>query len=172
MGRTPLSMLLMSWTLKRAGFRVRNWGYSSYTHTIAQLGLKLQADLQKRRWALTEGAPPQGVGRVVMLAPPNRGARRADRATRWVAWLLNPLAEIRTDAQSTVRRLGEPAGVQIGVIAGERDGKVALAETHLAGETDHVTVPSAHTFIMLRGDVRRLTLAFLRHGRFASDQNV
>ena len=59
-----------------------------------------------------------------------------------------------------------PPSVEVGVIAGEHDGKVSVAESHLPGERDHAVVPSAHTFIMVREDVQRLVATFLEDGTF------
>ncbi|MDP9348284.1 MAG: hypothetical protein M3P24_03955, partial [Gemmatimonadota bacterium] len=120
------------------------------------------------RWVLAN-QPPVSAGRVVMLAPPNQGSRTADRYARWLGWLLRPLPELRTDSTGIVRTLSLPPGVEVGVIAGRYDGKVRVAETHLAGQAGHRVVPSAHTFIMNRRDVRRLTLKFLREGRFEGE---
>jgi hypothetical protein len=100
-----------------------------------------------------------------MLAPPNQGSQSADFYSTVAGWLLEPMAELRTDSTSTVRRLPAVMGVQVGVIAAKDDGKVRVAETHVAGETAHVVVEGSHTFIMRRDDVHRLTIAFLREGR-------
>ena len=185
LGRSRCSMVGLAYTLKRGGFRVLNWGYSSTRFQIAELGKRLQSVVQSQRgtagcihfvghslgniivrWALTQGSPPADVGRVVMIAPPNQGARAADRFAPWLGWWLRPLREIGTDSLSTALQLPVPEQVDIGVIAGSRDGKVSVAESHLAGESDHIVVRSAHTFVMFRTDVRRLTLRFLREGRF------
>lgn len=188
MGRTPLSMLPLAWALEREGYQVMNWGYSSYSHTVPELGRRLADDLESRggshprrvhfvghslgniviRWVLAHD-PPEGAGRVVMLAPPNQGSRVADRYARWLGWLLKPLPELATREGSTARGIPLPSGVEVGVIAGRDDGKVSVAETHLAGQRAHVVVPSAHTFIMTRTDVARLTSRFLREGRFAGE---
>lgn len=188
MGRTKLSMVLLARTLEREGYQVMNWGYSSYSHSVPELGRRLGAAVAARggpaparvhfvghslgnvivRWVLAN-EPPANAGRVVMLAPPNQGSRTADRYARWLGWLLRPLPELRTDSTGIVRTLSLPPGVEVGVIAGRYDGKVSVAETHLAGESGHRVVPSAHTFIMNRRDVRRLTLAFLREGRFEGE---
>jgi hypothetical protein len=39
-------------------------------------------------------------------------------------------------------------------------------QTHLEGEREHVVVDGSHTFIMRSEEVHRLTIAFLRTGRF------
>ena len=91
--------------------------------------------------------------------------------------LLNP----GTDTASVPRTLGPiPASAQVGVIAGNRslnplfsagltgpdDGKVTVASTHLAGETDHVTLPQSHTWLMWRRPVLDQVKNFLKTGRF------
>lgn len=185
MGRTPASMWMLARSLRTRGYRVLNWGYNSYTRPLAELGALLARDVAAAtgdaprvhfvahslgtvltRWVLNH-APPPRVGRVVMLAPPNRGARKADRVVRYGAWLLPPLADLCTTEDAAARRLGAPAGVEIGIIAGAGDRTVRIAETHLDGAAGHVIVPGGHTFIMLRRDVRRLVHGFLETGAFA-----
>ncbi|MDQ3389632.1 MAG: putative lipase, partial [Gemmatimonadota bacterium] len=184
-GRSPLSMAPLAWALEREGYRVVNWGYSSFSHTIPELGARLAGEVQRHenngerrvhfvghslgnvvvRWVLAHD-PPEDPGRVVMLAPPNGGSRSADRYARWLGWLLPPLRELQTSEGSTARTLGLGEAVEVGVIAGLYDGKVSVAETHLDGERAHIVVPSAHSFIMVRSDVIRLTVRFLREARF------
>lgn len=185
MGRTPASMWLLARTLRARGYRVLNWGYSSYTRPLHELGARMARDVAAAtgsaakvhfvghslgtvitRWVLNH-APPARLGRVVMLAPPNRGAARADRALRYGAWLLPPLADLCTHDGAAARALPAPAGVDIGIIAGVDDRKVRMDETHLDGAAAHVTVPGGHTFIMLRPIVHRLVHGFLETGTFA-----
>lgn len=185
MTRTTLSMQPLARALQREGYRVVNWGYSSTCCTVAELGQQLQKDIEAERgaaermhfvghslgniivrWALTQQTPPDGVGRVVMLAPPNQGSQMADAFAPWIGWLLKPLPELATDPLSTARRVPPPRDVPIGIIAGELDGKVSVEETRLLGAIDHVGVPAWHTYLMYRSDVHRLVIAFLRNGRF------
>lgn len=186
MGRTSVSMRPLAKALERHGYEVLNWGYSSLCCSISELSQRLQRDLRQhrgppprrihfvghslgniiiRRLLSLEDAPGP-VGRVVMLAPPNQGAHAADRYARLLGWLLRPLPELRPDSASTVRTLPPLAGVSIGVIAGKYDGKVSLAETHLAEESAHVVVPALHSFLMSRDDVQQLVIGFLRQGSF------
>ncbi len=181
MGRSPLSMWPLAWQLRRAGFRVRNFGYSSFGPSIERIGRSLAAALARReldggpvhfvghslgniviRWLLAH-APPVRPGRVVMLAPPNRGSRLADRLAPWLSWLLAPLPELTT-VGSTAVRLPPPRGVEFAIVAGRYDRKVRPDETRLEGAAAHVLVPAGHAFIMMRPDVQRLVLRFLRHG--------
>jgi triacylglycerol lipase len=189
MARSPVSMMPLAWALKREGYEVMNWGYSSTCCTIAEIGQQLSAALADRdtasfdrihfvghslgtvviRWLLTQPNNFPKAGNVVMLAPPNQGSNLADRSQRW-SWMLKPLPELKTVASSTARTLGVPRDVKIGVIAGEFDGKVSVEETHIEGEAAHVVVPAHHSFLMLRKDVRELTLDFLRNSSFNGGQ--
>jgi triacylglycerol lipase len=189
MGRTTRSMAPMQEALEAAGFDVLNIGYSSYCCSIAEIGaaVRRELDAERRpehatvhfvghslggivaRWILAQDERPAGIGRLVMLAPPNQGSPSADRFTPLVGWLLEPIDELRTDSAATVRQLPPPRGIAIGVIAGSRDGKLRVADTHVEGEAGHVVVESGHTFLMRRADVHQLTIAFLRAGRFPPD---
>lgn len=186
MGRTPLSMRPLARALEREGYEVLNFGYPSRRN-----GAEHSARLLAERVALEEGRPevrrvhlvghslgnilirwmvanerPGKLGRIVMLAPPNQGARRADLAAPWLTWLSRPLPDLTTDPNSLARTIRTPAGVEVGVIAGSHDSTVRLPETHLDAETDHVVVDSGHTFIMRHRAVHELTASFLREGRF------
>ena len=187
MGRTTRSMAPLERAIQAAGYDVLSLGYSSYCCSIAELGdsVRLQLDARRgahttvhfvghslggilARWIVAQPSPPPGVGRIVMIAPPNQGSHSADFYSPVAGWLLEPMRELRTDSVSTVRRMSAPHGVEIGVIAGLHDGKVTVDATHLVGEADHATVDAHHTFIMRSDDVHRLTVAFLRDGSFRS----
>jgi triacylglycerol lipase len=185
MGRTPLSMLPLEWALEREGYEVLNWGYSSLCCSIAELSRQLEQELEEAgleerrihfvghslgniivRDLLARGALPGRAGRLVMLAPPNQGSHEANRYAPYLGWLLRPLPELRTDDGSTVRALPPTRGVEVGVVAGRYDGKVALEETYLASPHTRIVVPATHSFLMYREDVRQLVTRFLRHGSF------
>lgn len=186
MGRSSLSMEPLSWALERAGYRVMNWGYSSTCCSIAELGGRLRSDLRDRpewgtarvhfvghslgniiiRWVLAHEDTSAAFGRVVMLAPPNRGSHTADRLAPALGWLLTPLPELRSAAMRSDSALVIPEAIEVGVIAGRDDGKVSIAETLIDGMDGHVVVPATHSFLMFRPDVKRLILEFLRSGAF------
>lgn len=185
MGRTEFSMLSLAWTLERQGYEVVNWGYSSTCCSVDELSDKLSAelrDIEKTnptkihfvghslgniivRSAIND-APPAQEGRIVMLAPPNDGAEVADRYVEYVGWLLEPLEDLTTDEDSTVRTLPPLQDRDVAVIAGRFDGKVAVEETHQVGASAREVVPAAHTFIMNRPDVHHLVVQFLESGEF------
>lgn len=184
MGRSRVSMAVLAHALEEEGYRVVNWGYSSTSDSIPALAAALAARVERDargarvhfvghslgnilvRWTVAH-RPPERLGRVVMLAPPNQGSKEADRFAPWIGWLLRPIEGLTTADTSVARTIGAARGVEVGIIAGRYDGKVSVEEARLPGARDFTVVPSAHTFIMDRRDVRRLTVRFLRTGRFA-----
>lgn len=186
LGRSRVSMMPLQWALERAGYDVLNWGYSSVSAHIPELGERMGADVARAaaahpgrpvhfvghsmgniliRWVLVNQRPVE-VGRVVMLAPPNQGARAADRFAPWMGWILRPLPELTTGDGSTARSIPAPVDVRIGIIAGAKDAKVSVEETRLAGADEHIVVKGGHTFLMARPNVQRLVLRFLTTGDF------
>jgi pimeloyl-ACP methyl ester carboxylesterase len=188
LGRTPLSMLPLEWALEREGYRVLNWGYSSVSASLPELGAALAAQVSQEiaesaptrvhwvghslggilaRWALAHHPELRG-GRVIMLAPPNQGSASADRYAPIVGRILQPLDDLRTEPASAVRTIAPPTGVDVGIIAGASDGKVSVDETHLTGIVDHVVMPGYHTFLMAQPSVQKEIVRFLRTGRFGA----
>jgi hypothetical protein len=125
---------------------------------------------------------PASGDRLVMMAPPNGGSEIVDRVGEqpWFRLLFGDLAaELGTGEESLPRRLAVP-DVEFGVIAGSRwinplggwlldsrhDGSVTVANTRLAGMTDHLVVPHTHSFMMNAPRVATEVAHYLRHGRF------
>lgn len=192
MGRSSLSMIPLSWTLERAGYRVVNWGYSSVCCGIETLSARLERDLVDElgsgtgrvhfvghslgniliRRVIASGGVAPDIGRVVMLAPPNQGSHTADRLAEPLGWLLKPLPELQTTAAWDDPDLAIPEEVQVGIIAGEYDGKVSVPETRLDGMDERVVLPATHSFLMYRRDVHRMILEYLRAGTFDAAPNT
>lgn len=186
MARTPVSMLPLARWLGRQGFATCTWGYWSYRRTVAELATRLGgrlAELAPRaerlhfvthslggilvRRALAE-RPLPNAGRLVMLAPPNQGSRAADRWAPILGRIMPPIRDLRTAPEALVHALAAVSALEVGVIAGARDGKVSVAESQLPGQRDHVVLPCRHSLIMHRADVRAMTARFLRTGSFAT----
>ena len=126
--------------------------------------------------------PPVNLGRVVMLAPPNRGSEIIDifRERWWFRKFFGPIRhQLGTDSNSVLNTLG-PVNFELGVITGNRsinligsalipgpnDGTVSVACAKVEGMRDFLVVPYGHTFIMMRKVVAEQTLQFLRTGHF------
>lgn len=189
--------------LTRAGYRVININCPTRRHPWTKLGDEWLPALLSRHRAteapklhfvvhsmggllvrrFLAGTRPTNLGRVVMIATPNRGSEVADR-TRGVSWVraligLN-LAHLGTGPDAPWRLLPAAVDYPVGVIAGSRplnplglrflprphDGTVSVASTHLAGEADHVVLPSSHTGLLFRAETARQAISFLQSGRF------
>lgn len=201
LGRSERVMRPLAHELAQAGYRVHNLDYPSTTATPEELvehlhralsdccawsgrvhfvGHSLGAVLVR---AYLAAHPMPQLGRVVMLAPPNRGSEYVDVAGDWRLFraVLGPTAaQLGTSETSLPNRL-PGADFEVGVIAGtgsinplgsaliegESDGTVSLSSTRLAGMRDFIALPVSHTFIMRNAEATRQTLEFLRAGRFA-----
>jgi len=116
--------------------------------------------------AALDRARPVKLGRLVMLAPPNRGSFVAAATAGTVGRLLKPVAELSTAPDSLVNRLPIPAGVDIGVIAAAHDALVSEASTRPDAPHAHVTLPTWHSGLLFRPETADLVAGFLERGSF------
>jgi len=157
LGRTPLSMKRIEWSLARADYSVVNVPYSSRRYSIEQLSEKQLPEI------LGKAAPGNyhkvhfvthslggiilrqylsnhsvaNLGRVVMLAPPNQGSEIVDhlRHNAIGRWALGPGGcQLGTGPNDLPQRLGV-VNFDLGVIAGDRTFNPWLA-SFLSGPND------------------------------------
>ena len=194
MGRSWVSMSLLGFRLKRRGYETHLFGYHPRRMTLDELSRALRSFVDERvrapvyhfighslgniivRNGFREGFRP-GLGRIVMLAPPNRPARLAGNFRE------NPVFRLWTgdsgqklsDAEF-YRTLPVPP-VEFGVIAGDlghrigfdepNDGVVSVDCTKLEGMSDFIIVHHTHTLTMMASDTTELCQRFLESGRFS-----
>lgn len=208
LARKSGSMRVMATALEQRGYIVVNVNYPSRSHSVGELAArypgeaieKYCTDPGKKIHFIThslggilvriylENHPCPGIGRVVMLAPPNRGSELVDKlgGLALFGWIFGPAGkELGTGPESIPSGLA-PIAFEAGVIAGttslnpftsmlipgKDDGKVAVDRTRAPGMNDFIEVPCSHTFIMRDEQVIELTCRFLKTGNFSPPGRV
>ena len=128
-----------------------------------------------------------GLGRVVMLSPPNQGSEIVDRWSscsvfRW--WMGPGGLELGTSSMHLPQQLSSvdyPVGVITGSrslnwilsmqIPGKDDGKVSINNAKLSGMKDFKVLPVTHPYIMKNKSVMNETVHFLKYGRFEQEEH-
>ena len=147
-------------------------------------------NLVVRRY-LGEGTQPKPkwivdrrVKRFVMLGPPNNGAHMAElfKDNKLFGILMGPSGKQIATWSEVEKRLGT-ANCEFGIIAGslnspilnnplvegQDDLIVSVEETKLAGARDFLVVPCNHSRLMHEKEMQKMTLHFLQHGCFISN---
>jgi pimeloyl-ACP methyl ester carboxylesterase len=126
--------------------------------------------------ALCASQPALPIGRVLCLGSPLAGSHTARRLRELgLAWLGGRSRALLEQGVAV------PDGREVGVIAGTRalgagqwlarvptphDGTVSVAETRIAGLTDHLCLPHSHSGLLWARDVATACAQFLHNGRF------
>jgi triacylglycerol lipase len=193
MGRGRASLWVLDTRLKSAGYSTLSYPYTANSQSIDALAEQLCKFIREQvttkryhiiahslgnlivRAAFRFEYPP-GLGRIVMLAPPNQPAdlARALRDNPIYQWFTGESGQ-QLGSDVFYESLPIP-NVEFGVIAGDRgqslilqepnDGVISVETTKLAGMTDWVVVPQSHNFMMNSRMVAGLCMSFLEKGRF------
>jgi predicted alpha/beta hydrolase family esterase len=140
LGRTPLSMKRIEWTLQKQNYRVINVAYPSTRVSIQDAADDWLGDVLKNRTTnpavrihfvahslggivlrqYLTNHKISNLGRVVMLAPPNHGSELADRLKNNCLYRLatGPAGQ-QLGTSGIPNQLG-PANFELGIIAGDR----------------------------------------------------
>lgn len=172
--------------LRSRSYRVENWSYASAIGSLERHARRLREHLTGPladaarihivahsmgsivvRAALARG-PLSNLGRVVLFAPPNSGTPVARVATALLGGRYPPLADLSDRPGSFVNRLPALGEIPIAVVAARFDLLVPTANTHLAGEREHVVLNATHNSLLLSRQAANLACAFLETGRFDS----
>ncbi|TCK04237.1 PGAP1-like protein [Marinobacterium mangrovicola] len=191
----PLVMRPMARWFEEQGYTTSSFGYRTTSEPLAlnieQLGAHLNAisateihlvchslgGLLARAYLESTGKN-HPVTKVVTIGTPHQGAAIA----QWMQ--INKLGVLLGQSLSKGlidQRSDWGLDVPLGSIAGDggvgflpliaqnsepSDGTVAVRETHLEGETDHIVLPYSHTQLIMVTEVYQQALNFIQNGRF------
>jgi triacylglycerol lipase len=126
-----------------------------------------------------EGYRPENLGRVVMIAPPNRGSEVADHlvGSRIYQRGFGPAGlQLTTGFAPTLPVPDCPVGIIAGtrwidpfaalVLPGRHDGRVTVERTRLKETDPVIEIPASHPVLPLHPRVHRVVASFLASGRF------
>jgi len=165
LGRTPLSMKRIEWTLRKQNYRVMNVGYPSTRVSIQDAADHWLNEVLKtrvtdssakvhfvthslggivlRQYLMNHEIP--NLARVVMMAPPNQGSELADRLRNncLYRFATGPAGQqLGTGESSVPNRLG-PIDFELGVIAGDRSLNPLFSSWIPGADDGKVSVRSA-----------------------------
>jgi hypothetical protein len=167
-GRTSISMWKAESFLEEHGLQTDNWNYDGFFSAIDELGNELVQRIDQRRnespqrpvYFLTHSlggivvryalARMNGMeqARIVMLAPPNQGARMADRFSPWLSWLLRPMAQLTTGPNSFIAGIPALKTPKTLIIKAKDDYLLDNEETLLPEAEGYEEVETGHTSIL------------------------
>ena len=180
--RTKNCMKPLGKKLEEAGHTPHLWGYRSQKYTIEELAEQLVCYLKQEakgepisfvthslgglivRAALNHPECPKEAkqGQIILLAPPNGGSKTARflKSIPLVCSIFGDKAgeQLLTSYREDFDNLGSLPSSTI-VIAGRRDWKVSIEETHLSSPHKHHIIGCGHCYIMRNKEAFSLILA-------------
>lgn len=181
-GAHPVVMLPFQWALRRAGFRVFNFGYNSLrsmTKAAERLRIRLatwsqQAPEQElhivahsmgcivSRIAVAEDRP-SNFSRMAMLTPPSTGTPTANRFGPWLHWLAPSIQELRTEPTSLVNQLPMP-DYPFMLVKASWDFIIPSAHAELPGAAVSQTFTGVHSAVLVHRPTMHRVVQFLHSG--------
>ncbi len=188
-------MALLRWRVKRCGFKVAQFHYSTVFRTPQQSANKLYLYIKSLDTRpvhivahslgglvvrhLLQQHPEIVAGNIVTLGTPHAGSQLAKLFIRSYLGrcLLGKSIEQGLLGDAPLWKYKN----KLGVIAGhgrlgvgrffkeftmDSDGTVALDETKIPGMSDHITLVSSHSGLLFKKEVAEQVCLFLKHGHF------
>lgn len=161
------------------------WQYTSKVHFVTHSmgGLVTQRYLEDFRADI----PVDKLGRVVMIAPPQKGSEVADFLQNLppYKWVFGPAGQELT---TTIRNSCKIRPYyELGIIAGDKgwpyfiahflfsdrhDGRVAVEKTKINEMKSHIVIPCTHGFISWEDITHRQVINFLVKGLFCNQETT
>lgn len=196
-GRSRLSMVILGKRFRSAGYQTLNFPYNQTIHSLDEISGQLVEFIGQKvktsdyhlighslgniiiRNAFRKDYP-DGLRKIVMLAPPNQPSHLAKRLIKNLIYrVFTGDSGQKLSEQKFYRDLPVPT-VLFGVIAGDRgqsltfsepnDGVVTVESTKLEGMADWILLHHGHTFIMNCKDTFEHSRHFLEGGRFKESE--
>ena len=197
-GRTRLSMVVLGKRFRSAGYQTLNFPYNQTIRSLDEISGQLVEFIGQKvktsdyhlighslgnviiRNAFRKDYPA-GLGKIVMLAPPNQPAHLAKRLKKNLIYrVFTGDSGQKLSEEKFYRDLPIPR-VPFGVIAGDKgqsltfsepnDGVVTVESTKLEGMADWVLLHHGHTFIMNCKDTYEHCVRFIELGRFKQPES-
>lgn len=184
LGCNPLVMRGLDWALRREGYQTYCFGYQSLRGSVDEHAWRLRCQLDElaersevvhfvahslgsivTRRALYQRPLPQ-LGRIVLIAPPNRGSPWAGLAPPLVHRICPAIGQLSNRPGSFVNCIPAEENFEVGVIAARYDLLVPGASTIIPGQTDHISITGTHTSLLVQPSAARQVRAFLAEGAF------
>lgn len=193
MGRGRASLWVLDTRLQSEGYETLNFPYVAHSRSIEEMAEQFHDFLDEKldnrpyhiiahslgtvivRAAFEKELPP-GLGRVVLIAPPNKPTEllRVLKENPVYQWFTGSSGQ-QVASDEFYEKLPVPS-VEFGIIAGDRgheftlrgpnDGVITVESTRLPGMSDWIVTPHAHNFLANSRQVAALCLSFLRQGSF------
>lgn len=181
-GAHPVVMLPFQWALRRAGFRVYNFGYNSLrsmTRAADRLRARLATWSQQApdqelhivahsmgcivsRMAVAVDRP-SNFSRMAMLTPPSKGTPTANRIGPWLQWLAPSIQELRTEPTSLVNQLPAP-DYPFMLVKASWDFIIPSTHVELPGATISQTFTGIHSAVLIHRPTMHRVVQFLQSG--------
>jgi triacylglycerol lipase len=198
--RSPRSMSRIESSLEERGYRVINFGYPSTEESIEMIAAMLDSEIASIpgkirsvnfvthsmgsivvRYYLAYYRV-ENLGRVVMIAPPNRGSIIVSYLKNWppYRWFFGEAGQQLDRAPESLPNILPAPPCEFGIIAGglgngfgfnplipgDDDGTIGIDETRLHDMKDFIQIKGQHSTLLTKDRVIDNVLAFLEDGKF------